>query len=122
MAAEGDLGRRGDLAELRERVMRDHCVRLAHEGVERLLWTRTDEGGELIDDVGLRGVKLGREAEGGASLDDHFRHAIEAFGHRPPDLHPGFQEWVAFRPRAVEGERLHPLGVFAGEPKPDRAP
>jgi hypothetical protein len=39
VAAEGDLGRGGDLAELAESVVSDDRVRLADEGVEWLLRT-----------------------------------------------------------------------------------
>ena len=47
-----------------KRVMRDDGVRLADEGVERLFRPGTHEGGELIDKIRLRGIKLGGEAPG----------------------------------------------------------
>ena len=63
MAAERDLRRRRDLAELTQRIMGDDRVRLAKEGVERLFRPAADEGGELVDILGLGGVKLRREAD-----------------------------------------------------------
>ena len=56
MAAEGHLGRRGDLAELAKRIVGDHRIRLANEGVERLLRPAAHEGGELVDVLGFWGV------------------------------------------------------------------
>ena len=58
VAAERDLRRRFDLAELAKRVMGDDRVRLTKEGVDRLFWPAAHEGGELVDIFGLGGVKL----------------------------------------------------------------
>src|ERR1700733_34541 len=73
VAAECDLRRRFDLAELAKRVMGDDGVRLTKEGVDRLFWSAAHEGGKLLEIFGLGGVKLRREAEGEDPLDDLFR-------------------------------------------------
>ena len=95
MAAESHLRRRGDLAELAKRVVGDHRVRLPNEGVERLLRPAAHEGRELVDVLGLGGVKLRREAERKDPLDDHFRDAAETLGDGLPVSDDDLQKWVA---------------------------
>jgi hypothetical protein len=61
VAAECDLGRGRDTAELGDCIMGDHRVRLAYEGVERLFRPTAHESGELVDIVRLARIKLRRE-------------------------------------------------------------
>src|SRR5208282_943586 len=49
VAPEGDLCRSTDLAELRLRVVIDHCVRYLDERVERLLGAAAHEVGQTLD-------------------------------------------------------------------------
>src|SRR5208337_4774956 len=91
--------------------------RLPDEGVERLLRPAAHEGGELVDVLGLRGVKLRREAERKDPLDDHFLDAAETLGDGLPVSDDDLQKWIAFRPARVNRERLDALRIFAGEPK-----
>src|ERR1700722_7955614 len=77
VAAERDLRRRFDRAELAKRVMGDDGVRLTKEGVDRLFRPAAHEAGKLLEIFGLGGVKLRREAEGEDPLDDHFLDAAE---------------------------------------------
>jgi hypothetical protein len=121
VAAEGDLGRGGDLAELAESVVSDDRVRLADEGVERLLRTAAHEGGELADIIGLGGVKLGRETVGKDSRNDHFLDAAEALGDRLPAFRHDLQERISLRPAGVQRKRPDLLRIFASEPETDRA-
>src|ERR1700722_16646435 len=114
--SERDLRRRGDLAELPQRVMGDDRVRLAKEGLDRLLWPAADEGRGLIDVFGIGWVELRREAEGKDPLDDHLLGVAEALGDGLPVPRDDLQKRVALRPTGMQRERLDPLGVFAREP------
>src|SRR5215469_11654825 len=60
--AEGDLGGRLDEAERAGHIVREHGVGLTEEGVHRRHRAAADEGGERVDVLRLRRVKLGREA------------------------------------------------------------
>src|SRR5260370_30510187 len=80
VAAERDLRRRFDLAELAKRVMGDDGVRLTEEGVDRLFWPAAHEGGKLLEIFGLGRVKLRREAKGKDPPDDHLLYAVDALG------------------------------------------
>ena len=122
MAAEGDLRRGGDLAELTQRVMGDDRVRLAKEGVERLLRPAAHEGGELVDVFGLGGVKLGRQAERQDSLNDHLLDAAETLGDGLPVADDDLEERVGLRPAEWSDSVLTFCGYLLASHRPIAPP
>ncbi len=75
------IARRLDLGELSRGIVGDDRFGLLQEGGKRLGWSAAHEGRELLDELGPRGIDIGRETPRKDALDDHLGHAAKALGH-----------------------------------------